>query len=254
MYRVVFVGAGNLATSLAPALNRAGHRVVQVFSHTMPSASALASRLEAEPVNDFCRILPDADVYVYALRDDVYASVPAFPCRAEAVHLHTSGSVPCSDLACRAHRGVLYPFQTFSRQTPVTDFSSIPFLIEGEDALSLSVARALALSVGGRVFDSTPESRMRLHLAGVLANNFTNCMYALAEEQLRKADLPFSLLLPLIDETARKVHRLSPREAQTGPASRGDIAVMQRHLNLLDDDSLRRLYLLVSDLIGHRNS
>ena len=42
-------------------------------------------------------------------------------------------------------------------------------------------------------------------------------MYALAADLLEKYNLPFDVMLPLIDETARKVHELAPRDAQTGP-------------------------------------
>ena len=47
-------------------------------------------------------------------------------------------------------------------------------------------------------------------------------MYALAAELLKKYNLPFDAMLPLIDETARKVHELEPKQAQTGPAVRYD--------------------------------
>ncbi len=45
-------------------------------------------------------------------------------------------------------------------------------------------------------------------------------MYALAAELLENGGfiyLPFDVMLPLNDETARKVHELSPMAAQTGP-------------------------------------
>lgn len=247
--KIVLIGAGNLASSLAPALKRAGHTIPQVYSRTLESASLLAEKVGAQPLCDFALIRSDADVYIYALRDEVYKLMPAFDCRPDAVHLLTSGSVPYTDLKESAHRGVMYPFQSFSKSKPQTDFSSVPVMIEGEDERAVSIIRILAESISGKVYDSTPQSRVRLHLAGVLANNFTNCMYALAEEQLRDAGLPFDILLPLIDETAAKVHFLSPREAQTGPASRHDFEVMKRQLLLLPDEEQRSIYTLVSENI-----
>ncbi len=74
-------------------------------------------------------------------------------------------------------------------------------------------------------------------------------MYAIAADILRGTSIPFQALLPLIDRTAEKIHSLSPREAQTGPALRGDENVMQHHLSLLHTDDLRTLYRLVSKLI-----
>ena len=64
--------------------------------------------------------------------------------------------------------------------------------------------------------------------------------------------IPFSVLLPLIDETAAKVHTLTPREAQTGPAVRGDNAVMQRHVAALaGTPELQELYRQISNLIAN---
>ena len=66
---------------------------------------------------------------------------------------------------------------------------------------------------------------------------------------LQQRDIDFHLLLPLIDETAAKVHRLSPKEAQTGPAVRLDKAVMERQLNLINDADQRLLYQQMSEMI-----
>ena len=59
-------------------------------------------------------------------------------------------------------------------------------------------------------------------------------------------------MLPLIDEAARKVHRMSPTQAQTGPARRGDENVMNAHKAMLDDE-LAAVYSLLSDYIKRRN-
>ncbi len=249
---IVFIGAGNLATSLALALKRVGHTILQVYSYTSESAADLAGQLQCAFTTEFTSVNPDADVYFYAVRDDVYSSIPAFPCNTESVHLLTSGSIPFAALQDRQHRGIFYPFQTFSKQQPVSDFHHIPVMILGEDDYALSQAKLLAESISGKVYHSSEESLARLHLAGVLANNFSNCMYALAGEQLEAAGLPFDILLPLIEETAKKVHNLPPRSAQTGPASRKDKSVMLRQLDLLDSEEKKQIYRLISDdIIRH---
>ena len=69
---------------------------------------------------------------------------------------------------------------------------------------------------------------------------------------LKKYNLPFDAMLPLIDETARKVHELEPKQAQTGPAVRYDENVINKHLEMLaDEPEMRELYQLVSENI-HR--
>ena len=78
-------------------------------------------------------------------------------------------------------------------------------------------------------------------------------MYAIANDILSDTHIPFSALLPLIDETAAKIHSLAPKDAQTGPAIRNDQAVMAHHLEILKRPEYREAYKLLSALIQHEN-
>ena len=93
----------------------------------------------------------------------------------------------------------------------------------------------MALSISNRVKKVSTEKRKQIHLAAVFACNFTNYCYTVAGNILKQQKLPFDLLLPLIDETARKVHNMSPRKAQTGPAVRNDENIMEQHMEMLRD-------------------
>jgi predicted short-subunit dehydrogenase-like oxidoreductase (DUF2520 family) len=78
-------------------------------------------------------------------------------------------------------------------------------------------------------------------------------MYQIAEELLKRKDLNFDILRPLIVETAEKVKRMNPKEAQTGPAKRGDVKVMQEHMRELETDpDYKALYTLISNSIIKR--
>jgi len=84
----------------------------------------------------------------------------------------------------------------------------------------------------------------------VLVNNFTNHLYALAENYCSANGLDFRYLLPLIKETAVRVARFSPRLVQTGPAARNDADTIRRHMELLgDDESLKEVYMLLTKSI-----
>jgi len=93
----------------------------------------------------------------------------------------------------------------------------------------------LAQCLTSRIHEANQHDRERLHIAGVFANNYTNLMYRIAAEVLGDTQIPFEALLPLIDLTAAKVHQLRPKDAQTGPAQRGDEAVMAHHAQVLED-------------------
>lgn len=255
---IVFIGAGNLATNLAKALYRKGFRIVQVYSRTEDSACRLAEEVEAEFTTHSEDINPFARLYIVSLKDSVVAELlPAIVAgkRKEALMVHTAGSIPMSIWEGHVeHYGVFYPMQTFSKQREV-DFREIPFFIEASTPEDTELLKAIAATLSERVYEATSEQRKSLHLAAVFTCNFTNHMYALAAELLEKYNLPFDVMLPLIDETARKVHELSPKVAQTGPAIRYDENVINNHLAMLSDDpGMQQLYELISRSIFNRKS
>lgn len=253
---IVFIGAGNLATNLAKALYRKGFRIVQVYSRTEASARSLAEVVEAEFTTDLNDINPFARLYIVSLKDSAFIELlPAIAAgkKKDALLVHTAGSLPLSVWnGTVEHYGVFYPMQTFSKQREV-DFREIPFFIEASSAEDTELLKAVAATLSERVYEADSEQRKSLHLAAVFTCNFTNHMYALAAELLEKYHLPFDVMLPLIDETARKVHALQPKSAQTGPAIRYDENIINDHLGMLSDDSeMQKLYELVSRSIFNR--
>ena len=233
--KIVLIGAGNLATHLGKALHAAGHDMVQVFSRTMQSAETLASLLDAEPLTDMAQVRDDADVYIFSVKDSALEQLISQLCGGEKkVFLHTAGSMPMSVFRGKTlHYGVLYPMQTFSKQREV-DFSIIPCFIEANDEFALKQIEGLAGQISHRVYQLSSEDRKYLHLSAVFACNFANHCYAASQELLQQHGIPFDVMLPLIDETAAKVHGMTPKEAQTGPAVRYDENVIGKQMQLLE--------------------
>lgn len=252
--KIIMIGAGNLATNLGKALLDAGHDIMQVYSRTEESASALAVVLGGTPVVDLNRVSSEADVYIVALKDSVLCDLLPLLCKGKAdkVFLHTAGSVPSSIFEGLAfHYGVIYPMQTFSK-VRLVDFSGIPCFIEGNDDIALETAAGLANSISDRVYVVDSTVRKHLHLAAVFACNFVNHCYDMSSEVLKKYGLKFDVMLPLIDETARKVHFMSPREAQTGPAVRYDKNVIRAQSELLNENPMfKQIYEFMSMSISH---
>ena len=252
---IVFVGAGRLATNVARALKAQGdHRVVAVYSRTLASAEALVHAVGGMATDDIASLPLTADAFIIAVKDD---ALPAVVDRLQQgregqLFFHTAGSVPMSVFGTHEPCGVFYPMQTFSKERQV-DFSRVPLFIEGSSEQALAVARAIAQPLSSPVYELSSEGRRRLHLSAVFACNFVNHCYDMAAQLLQPYGVPFSVLLPLIDETAEKVHAMSPREAQTGPAVRYDERVMAAQRDLLNDHPLmQQLYALMSESI-HRS-
>ena len=215
--RIALIGRGRVATHLLKALQLAGHEVASINSRTLED-------------------LPEkADLYVIAVKDSALQDVicQATKGREDQLFVHTAGSMALDIFEgfCR-HYGVLYPMQTFSKEQPV-DFREIPLFVEASDTATLQRIKVLADSVSQHVYELSTADRRYLHLSAVFACNFVNHCYALAADVLAQKGLPFDVLLPLIDETARKVHQLHPIDAQTGPAIRDDQNVIRSQSALL---------------------
>ena len=232
---IVIIGKGNVATNLEYAFRKKGIACQMVSSR--------------EGLDQ----LPQANVYIYAVRDEALPSVVKQVVGVgKSLHLHTSGTMPITVFGDdKPHAGIFYPFQTFSKARVIEDFSTVPVFFEARGIDDISAVYSLALTITSHVYEATQHDRERLHVAGVFTNNFTNLMYTMAAELLQNTHIPFKALLPLIDETANKIHTLSPRDAQTGPARRGDENVMSHHLELLNDEQ-RQVYQLLSDAIKKR--
>ena len=168
--------------------------------------------------------------------------------------MHTAGSVSIDVFKGFAqHYGILYPLQTFTKNRDL-NFDKIPLLIEAGDQNTLDRMREFALRLSGIVLETDSDQRKQIHLAAVFACNFTNHMLAISEYLLQKNGLPYELLKPLINETFSKAVMMSPHAAQTGPAVRGNTAVLNKHLAMLEDDpDLYELYRIVSRSIGRKD-
>lgn len=248
--RIALVGAGNLATSLGVALVAAGVKPVAVWSRTAESGKALGDRLLCPSFMNICD-MPDADIVIVSVSDNAISSVAADVVGryGNAIVAHTAGSVSVDVLrkAGAANYGVFYPMQTFSKQK-IVDFSALTVFVEGCNDATVECLEQLARLLTPNVARATSEQRKCLHIAAVFACNFTNAAYCMAASLLEANGLSFDAMLPLVGEAAAKVRTIHPRDAQTGPACRGDMAVMDSHLAMLSGD-LKEVYSIMSNYI-----
>ena len=249
---IVLIGAGNVATHLGKAFHEAGCRIRMVYSRTKESARILAESIGCPSTTDITSIDNEADIYIVSLKDSVLDHIlpELVKCNSKALFVHTAGSVSIDIWKGLTHRyGVLYPMQTFSKQRDI-NFDNVHFFIEANTEEDTELIIKTASLISRHIFKASSEQRKYLHISAVFACNFANHMYSICEHLLTSHGLPFSAMLPLIDETAEKVHHLSPVSAQTGPAQRDDHNIMNNHLSLLKDEpEIAELYLRISENI-----
>jgi len=248
--RICLIGAGNLATQLGGALSEKGHQIVQVWSRTEKSAALLALKLNCPYTTEISLISKQTDIYIVAVNDIAIESVLSKRNWDDTIVVHTAGSTPMSILApyCR-NFGVFYPFQTFTIAKDV-QFSQVPICIEANSEKNLDLLKDLAMSISQNIQVLDSRQRQQIHLAAVFACNFVNHFYTIAKALLTENEIDFEILKPLILETASKVVDQSPESSQTGPASRNDTTVMDKHLLMLTHHpDLQILYKLISERI-----
>jgi len=256
MQTISFIGSGNLAWHLAPALDNAGFVVKEVYSPNTRHAESLTGRLyQAEVKASLDFSTSPSSIFIVAVNDESISEIAReIILPEEAVLAHTSGSVPLTDLqfAATPNIGVFYPLQTFTKNKKV-DFKQTPIFIESVNEETEIILTILAKAISHQVRKIASEERKALHVAAVFASNFTNHMLTLSQEIMKKNGLDYDWLKPLISETINKSLQLGPEEAQTGPAKRGDLEILEGHLAFLQDDpSTAEIYKIISQhIIDH---
>ena len=247
--KVVLVGSGNAASGLSELIKKAGHEIVQVVSRNIEHAKALASRYNTAAASLAEPQFAPADIYIVALADAALDSIEKITGFKNKLIVHTAGSVSIDVLKNNSSTyGVLYPLQSLTKiQQHVPE---IPFLIEGNTKETFHRIMEFARTLSGNVIPANDTERLHFHIAAVFVGNFTNHLYAIAENYCEKEKINFKNLLPLINEVTSRVNTNSPKDVQTGPAIREDIFTLNRHLQALSTHTdLKYLYLKLSESI-----
>jgi predicted short-subunit dehydrogenase-like oxidoreductase (DUF2520 family) len=247
--KVIIIGSGNTATVLGRKIKAAGHPILQVSGRNEAAVASLATELGCKANTDPEKIDHSADIYIVAIADRALPQLHEWLSLDKKLVVHTAAAVS-RDVLQKVSRnyGVLYPLQTLRKEQAA--IPGIPFLVDGNSPDDLALVQDFAASLSDRVFVAGDKLRLRMHVAAVLVSNFTNHLYVLAEGFCKSEQLDFSLLLPLIDETANRLHDLSPVQSQTGPALRSDRPTIDKHLEILNAyPSLKGMYELLTDSI-----
>ena len=247
--KIALIGSGNVATVLGRLLVKHQHQVTQVISRDVVHAGELANELGAS-FTDFDGS-PDenAELFIIAISD---AALENFFVK-DGIHnklvVHTAGSVSKDILHNFSNRyGVLYPLQSLRKEMEV--IPPVPFLVDGCNEEITGIIENFAKTISYSVEIAGDEERLKLHAAAVVVSNFTNHLYAIAEDFCSKEKVNFNLLLPLIIETAQRTRYSLPSKVQTGPAIRKDIQTLDKHLRLFTaHPKMRTTYLRLTDSI-----
>jgi len=213
------------------------HKAAQKIGALAPEDSALAQLLSSDLI---LFATPD-DVMPAAAQSLADALRDAAGPRAlrGSVALHTSATLDRSALEPLARLGAatgsLHPMQAFGGKV-IPSLKGVIFGIEGDPAAQ-RMAQRLAKSLGGIPVAIETADKPAYHAAAVMAGG---SIYPILEAGLellmsigftrRRAS---QTLLPLLRQIFDNIERIGPRAAWTGPLSRGDYAVVAKHMKAL---------------------
>jgi predicted short-subunit dehydrogenase-like oxidoreductase (DUF2520 family) len=251
MIRICLVGTGNVAVTLAREIR--DHEALSLVQLIGRDQNKLPKDLFGVPFSNQFNSLPDCDVVLIAVSDHAIQKVSNQLPFTDAVVAHTSGASSIDLLNKHEYQGVIYPLQTFSKHQQV-DWSKIPILWQGNGKKVNEKLETLSNLISPLTIQNDEKQRLSMHLAAVVVNNFTNHLYGEAYEFCKSNNMSFDLLIPLIEETTRKIKQNEPRKSQTGPASRGDLQTIQRHQTIPMTKELDDIYsLFTSQLLKLKN-
>ncbi|MDO8999924.1 MAG: DUF2520 domain-containing protein [Bacteroidota bacterium] len=250
-HKIVIIGCGNLAWHLARRFSGLKNYELFIYNHKPNTLlNDFRTKLKCTTHSSLANIIPDADFYFICVTDKFVSQV------AKKINLnkpisiliHTSGSLKINELGNKANTAVFYPVQTFSKQDEI-NWKETPIIIEAKNKIVQTKIAKLAKLFSENSINLDYKQRLKIHLAAVLVNNFTNALFVAAGDLIPK-NSGNKFLLPLIKQTVLKIEHMDPLLAQTGPAKRNDSVVMKKHLKLLSqNEELKYIYKQLSELI-----
>ena len=246
MIKVTIIGSGNVAQHLIKAFENAENiEIVQVFARNSSTVSHLINPNKI--VSDYNDLL-ESDLFIIAVSDNVIQEVSSQIPFTNKLVAHTSGNFSIDDLDSKIRKAVFYPLQTFSKNKEV-NFQEIPICLETQNESDYQILEKVANSISNKIYKINSEQRKSLHVSAVFVCNFVNHLYEIGNDICNENQVDFEILKPLIQETANKVLSLSPNEAQTGPAKRGDSQTINEHLKFLKNENQIGIYKLLTKSI-----
>jgi hypothetical protein len=233
---ILVSGYGNLGYHVYKALSGGGVLNVKIISKT---------HKKNHPGN----FIPDL---IWVLKKDeyvikeIYRLKKLFP---RALFVSSSAAIDINTLK-DVSLVTLYPLGTFKKKHSGNVLLRSPFFLEFGNNISeyhKKTIKEVCKAIGIKPIELSYNERIKLHLAAVFANNFTN---ALMHASAGLAGKNAKYLLPIINQTIENIQKLNPAKTQTGPAVRGDLNTIRKHLDLLAGQAeLKKIYITMTKYI-----
>ena len=239
MKTINLIGGGRVGQTLGRLLAQDGQYQVQdLLTRSQASAEqALAFIGSGRAVPHMTDLRP-ADLWLLAVPDGQIEPVAEALAGCDALHparaFHASGALSSEVLhplqakgwqVASAHCLLSFASPELAQQ----QFAGTPCALEGE-VQTRAELRALFTRLGAQCFDVRAQDKLLYHAGAVFATNFLPVLQDLAEQLWQHSDMPQPLIqhlrASLLQNAVNNITTLGPQAALTGPAARGDSALV----------------------------
>lgn len=263
MKTINLIGCGRVGQTLGRRLAQNGQYQVQdVLTRSTASAQKAVDFMGMGRAVLHLQDLRPADLWLLAVPDGQIAPVAAaLALRNDlrpALAFHASGALSADTLQPLRDKGwrvasahCLLSFA--SPNTALEQFAGTPCALEG-DVQALAELRALLTRLGAQCFDLSAEDKLLYHAGAVFATNFLPVLQDLAEQLWQHSGMPPHLMqhlrATLLQNAVNNIVKLGPQGALTGPAARGDSALVTKQGQAVHqwNASAGKAYQVLSDL------
>ncbi|MGH9497329.1 MAG: Rossmann-like and DUF2520 domain-containing protein [Candidatus Sulfotelmatobacter sp.] len=250
--RIAIVGPGNLGSTLAFSLRKAGYIVEAVLSRprSPKKSRRLAKEIRVQAMSSPADL--DADVVWFCVPDsEIARAARAFEESSwkGRVALHSSGALTSDELGLLRMREAaiasVHPLMTFVHDVRPS-LRGVPFALEGDvrAVRAVRAARSIVRDLGGRSYPINKKDKAAYHAWGTFASPLLTALLATTEQVARLAGVrPQSMkkrMFPILLQTLMNYAAFDPAQAFSGPIIRGDVETIREHLRVLRKDRVAR--------------
>ena len=247
------IGTGNIAWFFGTRLVIGRHHCTGVYSRKATSAKELAEALMSDKYGAITDIKDGAaDICFLAVSDTAIEQVAAQLSFKKTMLVHTAGAVSLDSIKGAATDcAVLWPVYSILKNN-LPGHRNIPTAWEASSPKAEKYILSIGNAITDALFEAKYEQRKWLHLSAVISNNFINHLMAICEQVCIENNLPFSTLLPIIEQTFDRIKHASPKNLQTGPAIRRDTTTIEEHMSLLSSHpQWQKVYEAITESISN---
>ncbi len=255
------IGAGRVGENIAFQLAKAGWHIRTIFSRTKSSAEYLAKIIAAGAANSIGELLKKCDAVFITVPDDeiipIAEKIAEFSQIRTKTLIHCSGVMPSSMLAIAGAEFATASMHPFASIPPLSQmrnpFDGVFFGCEGDD-IALKLVNEMVSDIGGIFYRIAPEKKTSYHAAGAFGANFIYALAYIAQFLLQKSEIDEKVAHTVVTTSMRiavdNYKKFGIPEAITGPVARGDVKMVDAHINALKNTEFIELYIAASRILA----